>query len=242
MSDKPGPPDEAPAPGSPPADEAGATFLRPISEDGTQDLLGSRSISTGGERDTDLPRLRPDELLAGRFSIVRFIARGGMGAVYEAADLILNTHVALKLIRSPLVADTSALERFRRELLLARRVGHPNVCHVYEFYDARTAAGVPVHFLTMELLEGETLAARLAQMTMQVDEARRHDQIFRVKNFRALRARRKLPVRRDGGDAVAVEENVARCVRPAGGIENAPIPNQQHAKNPFRRKCPRRQS
>ena len=39
---------------------------------------------TGGEGDTDLPRLLPEELLAGRFSIVRFIARGGMGAVYEA--------------------------------------------------------------------------------------------------------------------------------------------------------------
>ena len=42
-------------------------------------------------------------------------------------------------------------------------MSHPNVCHVYEFYDATTAAGAPVHFLTMELLEGETLAHRLAR-------------------------------------------------------------------------------
>ena len=79
---------------------------------------------TTGDGDPDLPRLRPDELLAGRFSIVRFIARGGMGAVYEAEDLSLRTRVALKIIRSALLADTSALERFRREVLLARRVAH----------------------------------------------------------------------------------------------------------------------
>jgi formylglycine-generating enzyme required for sulfatase activity/tRNA A-37 threonylcarbamoyl transferase component Bud32/dienelactone hydrolase len=86
-----------------------------------------------------------------------------MGAVYEAEDLSLRTRVALKIIRSALLADASALDRFRREVLLARRVGHPNVCHVYEFYDARTADGVAVHFLTMELLDGETLAHQLRE-------------------------------------------------------------------------------
>lgn len=163
MTSKAGRPGEDIPPPEPPGAEPAATFVREPPAEHTQELSRSPARSFGGAGDPDLPGLRPEELLAGRFSIVRFIARGGMGAVYEAADLILNTHVALKLIRSPLVADTSALERFRRELLLARRVGHPNVCHVYEFYDARTAAGVPVHFLTMELLEGETLGARLHQ-------------------------------------------------------------------------------
>ena len=141
-------------------DEPGATFVR-SPEERTQELLSSPSPGSTGEADPDLPRLRPQELLAGRFSIVRFIARGGMGAVYEAEDLSLRTRVALKIIRSALLANSSALERFRREVLLARRVGHPNVCHVYEFYDARTADGVAVHFLTMELLEGGTLAHHL---------------------------------------------------------------------------------
>jgi formylglycine-generating enzyme required for sulfatase activity/dienelactone hydrolase/tRNA A-37 threonylcarbamoyl transferase component Bud32 len=169
MSEKPG---EAKAPAEPPPDEPGATFVRPSTEDQTQDLLGSPSLDTPGTVDPDLPRLNPEELLAGRFSIIRFIARGGMGAVYEAEDLSLRTRVALKIIRSALLAESSALERFRREVLLARRVGHPNVCHVYEFYDARTAAGVPVHFLTMELLEGETLAHRLhARGRMSTAEA-----------------------------------------------------------------------
>ena len=53
------------------------------------------------------------------------------------------------------------MERFRREVLLARRVSHPNVCRVYELYQATTGTGMPVHFLTMEFLDGETLSARL---------------------------------------------------------------------------------
>src|SRR5512132_2664027 len=113
MTGKPG---EADAPAEPPGDEPGATFVRPTDER-TQDLVGSRSLGTTGDGDPDLPRLRPEELLAGRFSIVRFIARGGMGAVYEAEDLSLRTRVALKIIRSALLADSSALERFRREVL-----------------------------------------------------------------------------------------------------------------------------
>ncbi len=91
---------------------------------GRRICFGAPSLGTTGDGDPDLPRLRPQELLAGRFSIVRFIARGGMGAVYEAEDLSLRTRVALKIIRSALLADSSALERFRREVLLARRVGH----------------------------------------------------------------------------------------------------------------------
>jgi len=158
MTGKPG---EADAPAEPPSDEPGATFVRPSGDQRTQELIGPPSLDTQGAGDPDLPRLRPEELLAGRFSIVRFIARGGMGAVYEAEDLSLRTRVALKIIRSALLADNSALERFRREVLLARRVAHPNVCRVYEFYEARTAEGVAVHFLTMELLDGGTLAHRL---------------------------------------------------------------------------------
>jgi eukaryotic-like serine/threonine-protein kinase len=162
MSGEPGPPEQGKGPAAPSGEESEATFVRVSGEQRTQDFVGSVSSPTG-EEDPDLPRLRPDELLAGRFSIVRFIARGGMGAVYEAEDLSLRTRVALKIIRSALLAESSALERFRREVLLARRVAHPNVCHVFEFYDARTAEGVPVHFLTMELLDGQTLSRHLQQ-------------------------------------------------------------------------------
>jgi len=113
--------------------------------------------------DGDLPRLQPGEQLAGRFNVLRFIARGGMGAVYEANDVILRTPVALKVLQGRIVADAQVMERFRREVLLARRVSHPNVCRVYELYQGTTATGTPIHFLTMEFLEGETLAARIAR-------------------------------------------------------------------------------
>jgi tRNA A-37 threonylcarbamoyl transferase component Bud32 len=121
----------------------------------------AESDALASAQEGDVPRLSPGESLAGRFTILRFIAQGGMGAVYEANDTMLRSHVALKVIRGRIATDATALERFRREVLLARRVSHPNVCRVYELYDGTTAAGVPVHFLTMELLEGQTLSERI---------------------------------------------------------------------------------
>jgi eukaryotic-like serine/threonine-protein kinase len=123
----------------------------------------AESLALDWADDADVPRLAPGESLAGRFTILRFIAQGGMGAVYEASDVKLRSGVALKVIRGRIATDSTAMERFRREVLLARRVSHPNVCRVYELYDATTAAGVPIHFLSMELLDGETLSQRLAR-------------------------------------------------------------------------------
>jgi serine/threonine protein kinase/tetratricopeptide (TPR) repeat protein len=137
-----------------------ATFQRA----GTPSTAALGSDRTAGETGPDaLPRLAPDESLADRFKVLRFIARGGMGAVYEANDVLLRTRVALKVLQGRISENAEAMERFRREVLLARRIGHPNVCHVYELYQATSSAGIPVHFLTMEFLEGETLAARIAR-------------------------------------------------------------------------------
>ena len=136
--------------------------------------LASSSQPTGAPArvEGEVAALDIGETLAGRFTVQRFIARGGMGAVYEATDVLLRTPVALKVLAGRLVGDPTAMERFRREVLLARRVSHPNVCRVYELYEARTARGSPIHFLTMELLEGESLARRLARTgRMKTDEA-----------------------------------------------------------------------
>lgn len=148
---------------APPLTPADATLRLP--PDLTQRPLGS----SGGE--LELPSLQPGELLMGRFTILRFIALGGMGAVYEANDTVLRTRVALKVLRGHNVIDADAMERFRREVLLARRVTHSNVCRVYELYTATTSAGHPVHFLTMELLEGETLSQRIARQGRLTTEA-----------------------------------------------------------------------
>jgi eukaryotic-like serine/threonine-protein kinase len=99
-------------------------------------------------------------VLAGRFKIVRFIARGGMGDVYEAEDLELYERVALKTVRAEIAGRDNAMERFKREIQLARKVTHPNVCRIFDiFHDTSTAEDIT--FLTMELLEGETLRQRL---------------------------------------------------------------------------------
>ena len=95
-------------------------------------------------------------VVAGRYEIVRFIANGGMGDVYEAEDRSLHQRVALKTIRSDHADDVRRMERFKREVLLARRVTHRNVCRAFD-------VGQHGHelFLTMELLVGETLAERV---------------------------------------------------------------------------------
>jgi tetratricopeptide (TPR) repeat protein/tRNA A-37 threonylcarbamoyl transferase component Bud32 len=102
------------------------------------------------------PVFSPGALLANRFRIVRFIARGGMGEVYEAEDGVLGERVALKTIRSDVAADERSMERFLREVHLSRSVTHPNVCRIFDVFHHEG-----VTFLTMELLPGETLADRL---------------------------------------------------------------------------------
>jgi serine/threonine protein kinase/tetratricopeptide (TPR) repeat protein len=102
------------------------------------------------------------DLVATRFRILRFLARGGMGEVYEAEDLELREHVALKSIRGELLHDEKSLERFKREVHLARQVTHPNVCRIYDlFWHSRNhqepLGKDAVVFVAMEMLEGETL-------------------------------------------------------------------------------------
>jgi serine/threonine protein kinase/tetratricopeptide (TPR) repeat protein len=120
----------------------------------------------------------PGDLVAERFRIMRFVARGGMGEVYEAEDIELHERVALKSIRSELLHDGRTLDRFKREVYLARKVTHPNVCRIFDLF--RQPASVeggdsrsPVAFVAMELLEGETLAEFLRrQPRLGVNEAR----------------------------------------------------------------------
>jgi tetratricopeptide (TPR) repeat protein/TolB-like protein/tRNA A-37 threonylcarbamoyl transferase component Bud32 len=101
----------------------------------------------------------PGDVLATRFRIMRFIAQGGMGEVYEAEDSELGGRVALKTIRSGIAEEAESIDRFKREVHLARQVTHGNVCRIYDVF---RQSGIT--FLTMELLHGETLADRLAHV------------------------------------------------------------------------------
>ena len=110
------------------------------------------------------------ELLGGRYRIERSLAEGGMGEVYDAFDLELEEHVALKTILPELADDRRHIERFKREVQLARRITHPSVCRLFELGRAEVS-GEEVWFITMELLAGETLSARLARGRLTTAEA-----------------------------------------------------------------------
>lgn len=111
-------------------------------------------------------RLTAGELLAGRFRIVRFIAGGGMGEVYEAEDQELGEQVAVKTIRPEILAQPNAIARFRREVHLARKVTHPNVSRIFDMFRHKPDAGSvreETVFISMELLHGTTLATLLKE-------------------------------------------------------------------------------
>jgi serine/threonine-protein kinase len=103
------------------------------------------------------------DIVAGRFRIVRYVAEGGMGTVYEAEDLQLHERVALKTIRADVASDPKAVERFKREIHLGKSVTHPNVCRIHDLVVDRSEAGTEVLFLSMQFLNGETLASRIGR-------------------------------------------------------------------------------
>src|SRR5271166_2529642 len=124
----------------------------------------TRTIDANGASSAPKPagRLRPGQVLNDRYVIVRFIAKGGMGEVYEAEDPYLQeVHVALKTILPHIADDPASQQRFEREVLLAREVTHPNLCPIYEIFHCEQPPDDSFLFLTMKLLPGETLAARL---------------------------------------------------------------------------------
>ena len=107
------------------------------------------------------PLFAADEMVADRYRIVRRIGQGGMGEVYEAVDTSLQSRIALKTVRPEIAGIERSVERFRREIQLARRITHENVCRIYELGTHSPPGEPAVLFFTMELLEGETLAQHL---------------------------------------------------------------------------------
>jgi len=106
-----------------------------------------RAVAGGG--------LDESELVAGRYRIVRWLGAGGMGRVYEALDTELDERVALKVLRAGL--SDEAIERFRREVKLTRRIQHRNVARMFDIGEHRSDK-----FLTMELIDGTVLTREVA--------------------------------------------------------------------------------
>ena len=93
----------------------------------------------------------------GRYTLQDEIGAGAAGTVYKAWDALLQTQVALKLLRPEVTANPDALERVRQEILLSRDIGHPNILRVYHLgaFEGRT-------YLTMQWIRGSTLAELIA--------------------------------------------------------------------------------
>jgi tetratricopeptide (TPR) repeat protein len=108
------------------------------------------------------PLLSPGTLLASRFRIDRYLGRGGMGVVYAAWDLEVQEYVAIKTLRSDIARDATAIARLRNEVQRARRISHRNVCRVFDLVRDAQREG-DAFLLSMELIEGETLADRIAR-------------------------------------------------------------------------------
>jgi serine/threonine protein kinase/tetratricopeptide (TPR) repeat protein len=130
--------------------EVGAEFLRPVAG------LGVYS---------DRPALQPGDVIADRFEILKSIGKGGMAEVFEAFDRKLGERVAIKIIAPEFTRDLSLLERFHQEVQIARRITHPNICRIHDLGEHQ---GLP--YLSMELLEGETLSKRLERGPLPLED------------------------------------------------------------------------
>jgi serine/threonine-protein kinase len=103
--------------------------------------------------------LPPGAVVSERYRILGILGRGGMGMVYKADDMKLGQVVALKFLPASLTRGPESVNRFLAEVRIARQVSHPNVCRVYDINELNGH-----HFLTMEYVDGEDLAALLARI------------------------------------------------------------------------------
>src|SRR5687767_2920867 len=108
----------------------------------------------------------------GLYEILAPLGAGGMGEVYRARDKKLNRDVAIKILPDLFSADPDRLARFEREAQLLAALNHPNIAHIHGFEESSAGPGqAGLRALVMELVEGATLAERLAAGPIPLDEA-----------------------------------------------------------------------
>jgi serine/threonine protein kinase len=140
---------------------AGPAYWRQegVSAGGTHDAEDTSVTEIGGEVLVQASALEiaRGEVLAGRYQIEAVLGRGGSGIVLRAFDRVARVAVAVKILKPELATDPRWVERFSRELRLARQIQHPHVCRVFDIGQADGH-----WFITMELATGGTLRKQLA--------------------------------------------------------------------------------
>jgi tRNA A-37 threonylcarbamoyl transferase component Bud32 len=107
----------------------------------------------------------------GPYAIVSLIGSGGMGEVYRAVDTVLGRDVAIKVLPTQFARDPERLARFQREAKTLALLNHPNIATVHGFEQSSDAGSMALAALVMELVEGSTLADRVAQGRLALDDA-----------------------------------------------------------------------
>src|SRR5215471_19310847 len=102
----------------------------------------------------------------GPYEVVAPLGSGGMGEVYRARDLKLGRDVALKILPEPFALDPERLARFKREAQVLALLNHPHIAAIYGFEDSGDT-----HALVLELVEGPTLADRIAEGPIPIAES-----------------------------------------------------------------------
>src|SRR5262245_15876127 len=102
----------------------------------------------------------------GQYEIVGLIGAGGMGEVYRAADSKLGRSVAIKVLPEAFARDADRVSRFQREAQVLAALNHSNIASIYDLQEVNE-----FRFLIMELVEGETLAERIARGPIPIEEA-----------------------------------------------------------------------
>jgi HEAT repeat protein len=110
------------------------------------------------QKSVDPTKLRPDDILAGRYKFIRQVGKGAFGAVFLMEDLMINEDVILKFLNAQFVSDESVIKRFIYELRFARKVTHQNVIRIYDLITFGES-----HAISMEYFESHTLSAELKE-------------------------------------------------------------------------------
>jgi Tol biopolymer transport system component len=168
----------------------------------------------------------------GPYEIVGTLGAGGMGEVYRARDPQLNRDVAIKVLLPSVASDPERLARFRREAQVLASLNHPNIAHIHGLQELPSEDGSPGVALVMELVEGSTLADRIAGGPVPLDEAlpiakqiaealeAAHEQGIIHRDLKPA----NIKVRSDGAVKV-LDFGLAKALAPDGGSATAELMN-----------------